>query len=357
MAGWTCGCTRLASQDDRRCVEFWRAMASGDAAFSRGEMIYQSRDRRGAGQFRARLRIRGRCVCARRAHPRSRRIRRSADAPRARVRVAVRGRALSGSRRGGARRRSAFQSVGPRVRPRSRALLLGVGDDPAWPCTRPTSPKRSGSSRRRGTLSSRSPPIICAAASATSMRSRSCAAAYVGGNVDRYAEAISDWQRALEAFDGQYEPERMVKIRQNLAYFEFQLGRYQEALKLHYEILAEGDNIKEPGAYFTSLTNTAFVELKLGKYDAALRHYSDAYARSLRTNTALVAGHGAPRSRQYLPCDRQLRRSARLSRARARVASRGTESSRARLPRCASSPTCSRIRAAGARRSRVAKRR
>ena len=29
--------------------------------------------------------------------------------------------------------------------------------------------------------------------------------------------------------------------------------------------------------------NIAFLELKLGKYDAALRHYSDAYAHSLRT--------------------------------------------------------------------------
>ena len=105
------------------------------------------------------------------------------------------------------------------------------------------------------------------------------------GFLFRYAEAIEEYQRALDIFEELNEPDRAVAMRQNLAYFESEFGRFQEALKRHLEILAEGDNINDPIGYLAQLRNAAFLELKLGKYDAALRHYSDAYARSVRTQS------------------------------------------------------------------------
>src|SRR5688572_28014972 len=110
-------------------------------------------------------------------------------------------------------------------------------------------------------------------------------AACVDGFLSRYAQAIAGYQRALEIFDQLHEPDRSVAMRHNLAYFESAFGRNREALARRLEILAEGDNVKDPSAYVSNLRNIGFLELKLGKYDDALRHYSDAYARSLRMQT------------------------------------------------------------------------
>ena len=116
-------------------------------------------------------------------------------------------------------------------------------------------------------------------------------AAFVNGNSDRYSETIADYQRALDAFEGQDEPARKVQIRNNLASIEFDLGRYSQALKHYTEALQDADPVNEIEMYTYILKNVAFTEQTLGQYDSALRHYSEALTLGTRAQNEWRQGH------------------------------------------------------------------
>jgi len=273
--------SRLASQEQRRCVNFWRAMASGDAAYSRSAMITR-------GEIDA-------------APDASEQAYESAIAAYAR---AVRVPGADGFDEAQARlvHASALMNAAERYQESLEAALVAearfrsVGNDYgrdlarfnwAWSMTF-DGMRTTDAAEAKRKFETAGNTFLEVAASHLRRGERFDhgqaldGVACVNGFLFRYAEAIAGYQHALEIFEELHEPDRAVTMRHNLAYFESQFGRYQEALQRHLEILAEGDNIKDPAAYVGNLRNTAFHELKLGKYDAALRHYSDAYARSLR---------------------------------------------------------------------------
>lgn len=273
---------RLQSRDERRCVEFWRTMASADVAYARAELIYRAEVDAAPGTSEQAY------ESAVAAYTRAVRIPGAGGFDEAQAYVVLSMALLYAVEQ--------FQEAAEAAlvaEARFRALGHEYGIDRArlhWARAVTYGALNSTDEREaRRNLEAARTTLLEIAANHLRRGERYewalalQAAAYASGNVDRYVEANSDWRRALEAFEGQYEPERLVDIRQNLAYSESQFGRYQEALKLNYEILARPEDLTEAGAYFTSLVNTAYIELKLGKYDAALRHYSDAYALSLRT--------------------------------------------------------------------------
>jgi len=275
---------RLASQDERRCVEFWRAMASGDAAYSRGEMIKRAEIETAPGGADAAMQS------AVDSYARAVRIIGAGGLDEAQARAVHAQALLEGLDR--------YQEASEAALV-AEARFKAVGDEfgfdraryySAWTMTQVATHTTDEADAKRKYGAARN-TFLEVAASHLRRGERYehgevlGAAAYVNGNVDRYAEAASDWRQVLKAYDGLYEPDRIIEVRQNVAYYEHELGHHQEALKLHYEILADVDNIMEPTSHFFSIANTAWLELKLGKYDAALRHYSDAYAYGLRTES------------------------------------------------------------------------
>ncbi len=277
--------SRIAPEDDRRCVEFWRAMASGDAAFSLGEMVFRGEIDAAPGNYEHAYET------AAAAYARAVQVLGAVGFDAAQTQLVHAYNLLYGVEK--------FPEAAEAMLA-AEAQFKALGDEYgrdrarfywAWTMTRMALHTTDEPQAKRKFEVARNRFLEVAAnhlrrgeryEHAVALGS----AAYVGGNVDRYAEAISDWQRVLEAYDGLYEPEKSATARNNLGYYESQRGRYQEALRRHYEILAEGDDIKDPTLYFSNLTNTAYAELKLGKYDAALRHYADAYARGLRTQNS-----------------------------------------------------------------------
>jgi CHAT domain-containing protein/phosphoglycolate phosphatase-like HAD superfamily hydrolase len=273
--------SRLASRDDRRCVDFWREMASGDAAYSRGAMIFRAEIDAAPGASREAY------ESAVAAYARAARILGPGGFDEAQARLVIASALMNALERykdsleAASVAEAHFKALGHEYgrdlaryyRAYSLAYDAMRTTDAAeakqmFETSRTTFIEVAADHLRRGELRDH----------AQAVDGTACA----NGFLFRYAEAIAGYQRALEIFDELREPDLAVAMRQNLAFFESQFGRYQEALKRHLEILAEGDSIKDRAAFMGNLRNAAFLELKLGKYDDALRHYSDAYARSLR---------------------------------------------------------------------------
>jgi CHAT domain-containing protein/tetratricopeptide (TPR) repeat protein len=273
--------SRLAFQKDRRCVDFLRAMANGDAAYSRGAAIFR-------GEVDAAAGVSERAYeSAIAAYASAARILGAGGFDEAQTQL-VHASALMNA----VERFPESLEAASVAEARFKALGHEYGRDLArfhwayslaydamrtkdaaeakrkFETARTTFHDVAAGHRRRGELFDH----------AQALDGVACA----NGFLFRYSEAIDGYQRALEIFEELGEPDRAVAMRQNLAYFESQFGRNQESLKRHLEILAEGDSVKDPAAYLVNLKNAAFLELKLGQYDAALQHYSDAYARSVR---------------------------------------------------------------------------
>jgi CHAT domain-containing protein len=281
--------SRLTSQQDPRCVQFFRAMASGDAAYSRGDMIFRGQIEAPAGSA---MRAYESAVSE---YARALRILGPGGFDEAQAHL-VRAVALLT----GAERYPEAAEAALAAEARFKALGDEFGRNQsrlnwAWAQTFIAMNTKDEAEANRKYEGARKTFLELAAAHlrrgdryihAVALG----AAAFVSTRMNRIDEAISGYQRTLEAYAGQNEPARTISARQNLAFLAAQLGRYQEALKRHTEILAEGEGIMQPGSYFANLVNMAAVELKLGMYDAALRHYSDAYVRSHRTQTRSFQG-------------------------------------------------------------------
>jgi CHAT domain-containing protein len=272
---------RLATGDDRRCVEFWRAMASGDAAFARAGMIYRAKTDSAAGASERAL------AAAADEYARAVRILGAGGFDEAQARL-VHAAALYG----GPKRYEEASSEALVAEARFKALRHEYGVDRArffWArATTQIAAQAAGKPEAQQKFEAARKTHLEIAANHLRRGERYdhaaalAAAAFISGQLERYADCIADYQRALEAFEGQYEPNYTLPIRQNLAVVESMLGHYQEALRRHQEILAMGEKVMEPNAFVANLANTAFTELRLGKYDDALRHFSDVHARSVR---------------------------------------------------------------------------
>ncbi len=273
--------SRLASQDDPRCVDFWRAMASGDTAYSRGAMISRAEIDAVPGASRQAY------ESAIAAYARAARILGAGGFDEAQTRLVHASALMNAMERYQESLEAAFVAEA-----RFKELGHEYGRDLArfhwaWSMTYGAMRKADAADARRNFETAGNTFREIAAGHLRRGEHFDHAQALDGvgstsGHLFRYADAIAGYQRALDTFDQLHEPDRASAMRSNLAYFESQFGRHQEALKRHLEILAEGDNIKDPAVYSSNLRNAAFLELKLGKYDSALRHYSDAYTRSLR---------------------------------------------------------------------------
>jgi CHAT domain-containing protein/tetratricopeptide (TPR) repeat protein len=273
--------SRLASLVDRRCVDFWRAMASGDEAYSRGAMIFRAEIDAAPGASKQAY---GSAIAA---YARAARILGPGGFDEAQTRLVH----AYGLMNAVERYQESLEEASV-AEARFKALGHDYGRDLArfyWAYSLIYDAMRTtdAAHARRKYEAAKATFLELAASHLRRGELRDHAEALDGvacanGFLYRYAEAIAGYQRALEIFNELHEPDRAVAMRYNLSYFESQFGRYQEALKTNLEILAEGDNVKDREAYQTNLRNVAFLELKLGNYDAALRHYSDSYARSLR---------------------------------------------------------------------------
>ncbi len=273
--------SRLASQDDQRCVKFWRAMASGDAAYSRGAMIFRAEIDAAPGTTRQAY------ESAIAAYGGAARILGPGGFDEAQTRL-VHAYALMFAVE---RYQEALEEALV-AEARFKTLAHEYGRDLArfyWAYSLIYDAMRTtdAADAKRKFESAKNTFLEVAASHLRRGELRDHAEALDGvacanGFLFHYAEAIAGYQRALEIFDELREPDRALVMRYNLAYFESQFGRYREALKTTLAILAEGDNFKDSLGYQTNLRSVGFLELKLGKYDAALRHYSDAYSRGVR---------------------------------------------------------------------------
>ncbi len=273
--------SRLASRNNQRCADFWRAMASGDAAYSRGAMIFRGETDAATGASQQAYEE------ALAAYTRAGTLGSDGfDAAQTQlVRASVLMNALE--RFPEALEAASAAEAGFKV------LGLDYGRDLArfywaYSLTYDAMASKDPAAAKSKFETARNEFLDVAASHLKRGELREHAealdgAACTNGFLFQYADTIAGYQRALEIFEQLHEPDRAVAMRLNLAFFESAFGRYQEALKHQLEILAENGNIKDPDAYLTNLRNAAFIELKLGKYDDALRHYSDAYERSLRT--------------------------------------------------------------------------
>jgi CHAT domain-containing protein/tetratricopeptide (TPR) repeat protein len=276
--------SKLASHRDRRCVDFLRAMATGDAAFAQGAKIFRSEIEAAPGAAERAY------ESALAAYARAAGILGPGYFDEAQTQL-VRSAVLMWVVE---RHQQAYEVA--RIAESSFAALgHAYGRDLArfyWAHSlilvtqRTTDPAEA---KRQFEIAERELREVAASHLRRGERFEQALAldgmAYASGHLFRYAEAISGYQRSLDILEELGEPDRAVGTRYNLAYFEAQFGRYHEALKRHMEILAEGDNVKDPIAYVFNIRSIAFLELKLGKYDDALRRYSDAHARSLRMQT------------------------------------------------------------------------
>lgn len=270
--------SRLASPD-RRCVDFWHAMASGDAAYSRGAMILRSEIEAPAGASTQTY------DAAVTAYARAAQAVGSGGFAEAQAHL-VRAAALMN----GAERFQDAIEVASVAEARFKALGNEFGADLAryhWAYSITYDAMRikdAAEARRKFELAGRAFQEIAADherrgehfEQALALDGLACTEGFL---VD-YAAAIADYQRVLDLFEKIQELDRELSIRTNLAYFEAQFGRYQESLSHSLDIVADNAGVSDPVAYLANLRNAAFLELKLGKYDAALRHYSDAYERT-----------------------------------------------------------------------------
>lgn len=273
--------SRLASEKDQRCVDFWREMAIGDAAYSRGAAIFR-------GEIDAAPGASGKTYeSAIAAYARAVRALGNGGFDEAQARLV-----LAYALMNAVERYQASLEAASVAEARFKALNHEYGRDLArfyWAYSMTYDAMRTTDvpEAQRKFETARNTFLELAANhqrrgerfdQAQALDGVACA----NGFLFRYADAIAGYQRALDIFDELREPDRAVAMRHNLAFFESQFGRHQESLKRHLEILAEGDSVKDPAAYVVNLRSAAFAELKLGKYDDALRHYSESYARSVR---------------------------------------------------------------------------
>ena len=288
--------SRTASQNDQRCVQFWRAMASGDAAYSRGEMIFRGQIKAPAGSSERAY------ESTIEAYTRALRILGPGGFDEAQTRLVYAVALMEGVGRYPEAAEAALEAA-------ARFKVLGeeFGRDLArfyWAKSYSSvaSDMKDEAELNRMFEAARQTYLELAANHLRRGERYNHAlslgqAAYCNVKMHRYVEGIAGYQRSLDAYAGLNETSRTISTRQNLAYLESQLGRYQEALKRHLEILAEGEGATQPGSFFANLQNMAYAELKLGKYDSALRHYSAAYALGVRAQfrayqSASLAGLG-----------------------------------------------------------------
>jgi len=288
--------SRISSRDDPRCVQFWRAMASGDAAYSRGEMIFRRQIDAPPGSSQRTY------ESAVAAYARALRILGPGGFDEAQTHLVHAVALLDGVERDPEAAEAALVAEA-----RFKALGHEFGRDLArfyWAkaySSIANNTKDEAEANRMFEVTRKAYLELAANHLRRGERYNYALtlaqAAYISARMHRYVEAIAGYQQSLDAYIGQDETSRKISTRQNLAYLESQLGRYPEALKRHHEILAEGPEATQPGSYFANLQNMAYAELKLGKYDAALRHYSDAYALGQRAQhrayqAASLAGLG-----------------------------------------------------------------
>jgi len=272
---------QVVSQSDQRCVKFWRAMASGDAAYARAAMIFRVEVDAPPGESEQAY------EAAAAAYKRAAKLAGPTGFDLAQTHLARAATLMEPLKRykesleAASAAEAGFEASGNEYGRdiarfyRAYSLAYDAIQTPGAPETRgkfETARKsfieEAASHQRRGELYDQ----------AQALDGLAC----TNGFLYRYSETIAAYRHALAIFDDLHEPDRAFAMRQNLAYFESAFGQYREALQHRLEILAEGEKPRDPTAYVLNLVNLAFLELKLGRYDAALRHYSDAYAFTLR---------------------------------------------------------------------------
>ena len=222
--------SRLASQKDRRCVDFWRAMASGDAAYSRGAMIFRGEIDAAPGASEQAY------ESAIASYARAARLLGPGGFDEAQTRL-VHASALMNA----AERYQESLEAALVAEARFKAMGHEYGRDLArfyWAYSMAYDAMRTtDAAKAKRKFETARNTFLELAASHLRRRERYDHAqaldglACANGFLFRYDEAIAGYQRAFEIFEELYEPDRVVPMRANLAYFESQFGRNQEALK------------------------------------------------------------------------------------------------------------------------------
>jgi hypothetical protein len=208
--------SRITAQDDPRCAQFWRAMASGDAAYARAEMIFRNEIQAPAGSSDRAY------EAALTAYARALRILGPGGLDEAQTRLVYAVALSNGADKyaeGAAaalQAQASFQALGQEFGrdlagfywAKAQANIASVTKDEAeanrlFEAVRKKYVDLAASHQGRGERYNHALNLA--------------QAAYISVKMERYNEAIAGYQSAIEAYAGQNETSREISSRQNLA--------------------------------------------------------------------------------------------------------------------------------------------